>query len=85
MSVYRFTDELQCLELDEAMAISERQECPFSDKAWHREVEMLEAAAGEAAGTDSKRRLWDRIVSIIGAHYKEVASHNKELEIEFDF
>lgn len=64
------------------MAISERQECPFSDKAWHLEVEMLEAAASEAAGTDSKRR---RMVSIISAHYKEVTSHNKELGMEFGF
>lgn len=67
------------------MVISERQECPFSDKAWHLEVEMLEATASETAGIDSKRRSWDRMVSIISAHYKEVTSHNKELDMEFGF
>ena len=85
VTVHRFTDGLQYLELDEAMALSERQECPFEDEVWHREVEMLEAAASEAVGTDLKRRLWNRIVSIIAAHYEEVASHNKELDMDFGF
>lgn len=85
VSVYRFTDELQCLEPDEDMIIAERQECPFSNRAWHLEIEILEEAARKAVGIDLERRLWDRIISIIDTHYEEVTSHNKKLETEFGY
>lgn len=85
ISAHRFHGELQYLDLDEAMAISGRPGCPFSDEQWHREVEELEAAATGAAGVYAKKRLWSRAERIIKEHSGEVASYNEALETEFGF